>query len=252
MENRVLATVNGRDITEQELQDIILRVPAQQRQQFATEEGRNQLLKQIVDFELMNLYSVSKGFDKEEEFTQVLNAQFETLKKELLTQYGINKVLSDITVSNEEVKAFYEEHRADFFTGEKLQAKHILVDSEEKANEVLTQIVEGKSFEDAAAEFSSCPSKEVGGDLGMFSRGQMVPEFEQAAFAGEIGKLVGPVKTQFGYHLIYVVAKEEAGIKSFEEVAMHIRQRLINERQQATYQNLLNSLAKEYNADIKA
>lgn len=84
--------------------------------------------------------------------------------------------------------------------GETVHAKHILVDDEDKCQEILEKIIgEETTFEDAAKEFSTCPSKEKGGDLGPFGRGQMVKEFEDAAFAAEVGHVVGPVKTQFGY-----------------------------------------------------
>jgi len=86
-----------------------------------------------------------------------------------------------------------------------VHAAHILVDSEGKAQELLGKIRKGEDFGDLAKRFSSCPSKRDGGDLGWFGRGQMVKEFEDAAFNGEKGATVGPIKTQFGYHLIRVI-----------------------------------------------
>ncbi|MBO4405994.1 MAG: peptidyl-prolyl cis-trans isomerase [Alphaproteobacteria bacterium] len=84
-------------------------------------------------------------------------------------------------------------------------AKHILVSTEEKANEVLTKIQNGETtFEDAAKEFSNCPSRSNGGDLGFFGKNMMVKEFEEAAFALKVGEISKPVKTQFGWHLIKV------------------------------------------------
>ncbi len=86
-----------------------------------------------------------------------------------------------------------------------VHAAHILVDSEPKARELLAKISGGENFGDLAKRFSSCPSKRQGGDLGWFGRGQMVKEFEDAAFNGKKGETVGPVKTQFGWHLIRIV-----------------------------------------------
>ena len=88
----------------------------------------------------------------------------------------------------------------------KVKAAHILVKGEQKAREILEKINAGKSFAELAAEYSECPSgrRGKGGDLGWFARGQMVREFEQAAFDGEKGAVVGPIKTQFGWHLIKV------------------------------------------------
>ena len=85
----------------------------------------------------------------------------------------------------------------------KVRASHILVDKHSKALEIISKIREGQDFKEAARSFSSCPSKKKGGDLGFFGKGQMVPEFEKAAFALNVGQMTNdPVKTKFGYHII--------------------------------------------------
>jgi peptidyl-prolyl cis-trans isomerase C len=90
-----------------------------------------------------------------------------------------------------------------------VRASHILVSDQATAQKLKTEIEQGQStFEDAARLHSSCPSKQKGGDLGWFGRGQMVKPFEEAAFAGAIGKVSEPVKTQFGYHLIKVTEQK--------------------------------------------
>ena len=87
-------------------------------------------------------------------------------------------------------------------------ARHILVDSEAKCNELKEQINSGEiTFEQAAKENSTCPSGANGGDLGSFSQGQMVPEFDKVVFNDEVGVVHGPVKTQFGYHLLEVTSR---------------------------------------------
>ncbi len=84
----------------------------------------------------------------------------------------------------------------------RINAQHILVDQEFEAQDILKKLKEGDSFEFLAGEFSNCPSGKEGGNLGTFGKGQMVPAFEKAAFELEVGQVSGPVKTQFGYHLI--------------------------------------------------
>jgi peptidyl-prolyl cis-trans isomerase C len=86
-------------------------------------------------------------------------------------------------------------------------ARHILVSTEVECNELKKQIEEGTSFAETAAEHSQCPSGRKGGDLGRFTPGQMVPEFDKAVFNGDVGVLYGPIKTQFGYHLLEVTAR---------------------------------------------
>jgi len=84
----------------------------------------------------------------------------------------------------------------------KVKARHILVDQEFEAKDILKKISEGETFEKMAMAFSKCPSKNRGGDLGEFGRGRMVPSFEEAAFALKVDEVSAPVRTQFGYHLI--------------------------------------------------
>ena len=86
-------------------------------------------------------------------------------------------------------------------------ARHILVSTEEKCNDLKTQIEGGADFAALAKEHSSCPSGKQGGDLGEFGPGQMVPEFDTVVFNGELGKVHGPVKTQFGYHLLEITSR---------------------------------------------
>ncbi len=85
-----------------------------------------------------------------------------------------------------------------------VNAAHILVDTEKKALEIKEMIYGGEKFSDMAKKYSKCPSKKQGGDLGWFSRGDMVEPFENAAFSSEKGAVAGPVRTEFGWHLIYV------------------------------------------------
>lgn len=171
-------------------------------------------------------------------------------KETFIKQYSIRNLLSSIKVSDEELSQYYNNNKNAFIDPEKVRASHILVSDEEKANEIISEIKEGLSFEDAAKKYSSCPSNAVGGDLGFFERGKMVPEFEDAAFALEINELSKPVKTQFGYHIIIVKEKIEEKNKSFEEVKDIIYQQLIMQKQNEIYINKSNELRKKYTIKI--
>lgn len=84
----------------------------------------------------------------------------------------------------------------------KIKARHILVEQEFEASDLVKKLQEGAKFEDLAQKFSKCPSRARGGDLGEFGKGRMVPSFEEAAFALQVNEVSNPVRTQFGYHLI--------------------------------------------------
>lgn len=245
MENKILATVNGKEITENDLNMAMTRFPQENQAFFATEQGKAQLLEQLISFELVSKYAADEKLNETEEYKE----QLEILKKDLLIQAGVKKVLDAVTVSEEEVKAFYEGN-PDMFKGEaSVRAKHILVDSEEKAKDVKATIDGGVSFEEAAKEHSSCPSSSQGGDLGFFTRGRMVPEFEEAAFELAVGEVSEPVKTQFGYHLIKVEEKTSEVAKSFDEVKDQLKVNLLSQKQNATYLNFINKLKQEQ--DVK-
>jgi peptidyl-prolyl cis-trans isomerase C len=91
----------------------------------------------------------------------------------------------------------------------KATARHILVESEAQCNEIKAQIEAGADFAEMARQYSNCPSGKQGGDLGEFGRGMMVPEFDQVVFSAPLNEVQGPVKTQFGYHLLEVTSRTE-------------------------------------------
>jgi peptidyl-prolyl cis-trans isomerase C len=91
----------------------------------------------------------------------------------------------------------------------KATARHILVDTEEQCNDLKNQIADGSDFGDVARQYSKCPSGTSGGDLGEFGPGMMVREFDEVVFSAPVNQLQGPVKTQFGYHLLEVTSRED-------------------------------------------
>ena len=163
----------------------------------------------------------------------------------------MKKTLDEVTVLDEEVLKYYNENQEAFKEPANVTAKHILIDSEELAKEIKEKIALNElTFEEAAAKYSSCPSKEQGGNLGSFSKGMMVPEFEEVAFVLPIGEVSEPVKTQFGYHLNKVVDKKEDSIKGFEEVKDEALKQLLGQRQEQKYLDLIKELKNKYTVEI--
>ena len=246
MENKVLAVISGKEITEKDLNNIIMRAPEDKRGYFSSDMGKKQLLEQMIQFELMNKLGSEMELDKTEEYKSSLK-QFE---QDLLTQLTINKVLADTVVTEEDAKKYYEENKEKFKEQETVSAKHILVDNEELCSEVKIKIDNNElTFEEAAKQYSSCPSNEQGGSLGSFGRGMMVPEFEKAAFELELGVVSEPVQTQFGYHLIKVESKSDANVMPFEAVKQEIMSRLTQEAQSNKLMSVIRELEGKY--DVK-
>mgnify|MGYP006296472501 CR=1 FL=1 len=246
MDNKVLAVVNDKEITEQDIDALLKNLNPQYQAQFQSEEGRRQLLTELINKELLYFDALDKGLDQEEAFL----AQLEEIKSNFIKQYAMNKMLSDINVTEKEVKEYYEANKAKFKAPEKVKASHILIASEEQAEEVVEELNNGLDFAEAAKKYSKCPSKDKGGDLGFFMKGQMVPEFEKAAFNMEIGEISEPVKTQFGYHIIKVEDKQEEAEQEFEQVKDKITQQLLAQKQQKIYQEKVKELKGKYEVEI--
>ena len=238
----ILATVAGQEITSADLEAFIQSMPKEQQMYASNPQFRQQVLDQLINARLFAKYAEDMKMDETEEFKTILK----NAKKDILASMAIGETVKAVEVTEDEMKSFYEENSNYFEQGATVSAKHILVKEEAKCQEVLEEIVAGKAFEVAAQEYSTCPSGQKGGDLGEFGKGQMVKEFEEAAFNAEIGQVVGPVATQFGYHLIKVEAKNEATVTPYEEVKEQIRRNLLQQKQNKAYGDKVAELKAKY------
>jgi peptidyl-prolyl cis-trans isomerase C len=195
---------------------------------------------------------IAKRFPSVEEFQKQLAASGMTeraLRGQIEQALKIESMIEGKTgeateVTEEEISAFYEENPENFQMPERVQASHILIgvadDDDESAKEekqqqltdLRRQILEGADFAELAEQYSSCPSKAKGGDLGFFTRGQMVKPFEDVAFALATGELSDVVETQFGYHLIKVSDHEEERELPLEAVQDRIKAFLENRKRE--------------------
>ena len=243
MENNVLAVVAGYEITEAELDTFMKGLPREQQMYASHPQFRAQCLENLMAIHLFAAEGLETKIDETEEFKKAM----ESARTEILAQLAVANVMKAIKVEEDELKAYYEANLNQFEKGATVSAKHILVKEEDECNAILAAINAGeKTFEEAAKESSTCPSGQQGGSLGEFGKGQMVKEFEEAAFAAEIGQVVGPVKTQFGYHLIKVEAKNEATVSAFEEVKESIRRMLVQQKQNTGYGEKVAALKEKY------
>ena len=243
MNNEVLAIVAGREITNADVDAFLANLPAEQRQYASNPYFREQYVEQVVTLHVLEKMADDLQLDMTEDYKKML----ENIVRDIKARMAMNEIMKDITVTDVEAETVYNINPDNFSKPETVSAKHILVDSEDVCKEILAQIQNGeKTFEDAAKESSTCPSGQQGGDLGEFGKGQMVKEFEEAAFAAEIGAIVGPVQTQFGFHLIKVEAKSEAETLAFDVVKEQIKKNLLQQKQQQAYTTKIAELKEKY------
>lgn len=182
---------------------------------------------------------LQKYFDKHAEVFRVPEQRVADYL--LVDQAALEQTLP---ATEEELRAYYQQHQQEYQQSEQVRARHILVDTAEQAAAARARLDSGEDFAKVAREVSKDAAAN-GGDLGWFGRGRMVPPFEEAAFGAAVGAVVGPVRTQFGYHLIQVQEKRAAASSPFEEVRQAVRARFAAERAAQLAEAKAKTLAAE-------
>jgi peptidyl-prolyl cis-trans isomerase C len=225
-----------------------------------TEGEVNREIETIKDQIAQQAQAQGQDLGREEAFEQALQ-QAGITEAELRDQIRENlpirkvqeRVAGDAEPSQEEVQTFYEENKAlQFTTPEQRCARHILFnkDQKQKAEEVKSQLQNGADFAKLAKEYSQDPqSAQNGGDLGCLGRGETVENFEKAVFSAEEGEILGPVETEFGYHLIEVTQINAKRTQPLEEVEPQIREQLSSEKQAQEFNTWIQEQEKK--RDVK-
>ncbi|MEO3389332.1 peptidylprolyl isomerase [Mesorhizobium sp. CAU 1741] len=240
-DDAVVATVNGQPVTEADL-EIAMADLGQQFAQLPAEQRRAAALSAVIEIRLLAAQAESEGLGDTEEFQR----RMDMLRQRALHSTYIDEQIAS-KVTDEAVRAAYDEQVSAMPAREEVRARHILVPTEEEAVAVIEQLDEGGDFEAIAKEKSQDGAAAQGGDLGYFGPGQMVPEFEQAAFAMEVGAhSAEPIQTQFGWHVIKVEDKREQQPPAFEEVQEQFRSVLLRQ----TYMDTLEDLRQGAEIDI--
>ena len=241
----VVAKVENEVITQRDIDILIDSLDPQMAAVYRSPEARGALIEELINSRLFVVKGIEEGVDKSPEYID----EIERFKKHILMRVTIDKMLEKVIVEDSEAKKFYDENPSQFSQPEQVHAKHILVSDEAEMEKVLADMRDGTTFEEAAEKYSACPSKANGGDLGFFGKGQMVPEFEKAAFETDVGEISGPVKTQFGVHIIKVEAKTPESTVPYEEVADQLKAYLLNQKRAEAYQAEHMQLREKHNIE---
>lgn len=252
---KTLVSVNGKPITQEEVDQELMQatqgrfnqVPADRQAAF-----RQQVLQQLIGKELIYDNAKKTGITKSAEYKREYKKLEERMKKELAIQVWQKKLLDGIKISNKELKNYYKKNIDEFREKESVHARHILVKTKAEAEKIIAQLksLSGEKLKEKfialAKKESTGPSGKNGGDLGYFSKGQMVPAFNEKVFSMKKGTITkAPVKTQFGYHVIYLEDKKPSMTKSFNDVKTFIEQRLKMEKFKAVMKKKMDELQKK-------
>ena len=240
----VLVTVNGKNITKQDAETLVTAQSPQTHYAQLTKEQQNMIKERLVEKALFTELAKKDGIDKKPEFQK----NMDKIKDELLVNMWMKSQMDSAVVSDSEAKSFYDKNKDKFMQKASVHARHILVKEEKEAQAVIDEMKSLKGdalknkFIELAKAKSTGPSGPKGGDLGSFSKGQMVPEFSKAVWGLKVGEITTtPVKTQFGYHVIYLEGKKDASSVPYEQV----KDKIIASLKQKQFSTKIAEVAKE-------
>jgi peptidyl-prolyl cis-trans isomerase C len=262
----VLARIGGQVLLDTDVDALLESMPQQQRMQFQlSPEGRPRLVQQLTEIMLLAAKARKDGLDKSPIFQASLRRTADSLLAQELMKGQEAGLREKMTLSEADVKAYFEGHKDQFKKGETFDARHILVgkraEGSEKerteeevaarVKEIQAELAAGKPFEELVDKYTDDPgSKPTKGLYEGIGRGRFVPEFEKAAFAQEIGKVGEPVKTQFGVHIIRVEKRAPAAEATFEEVKAQVQQAAQADRQKQIWDEFLAGLKREIPVEV--
>lgn len=251
-----VATVDGEKITKEELYNAMegqygasildTLITNKLVELEAKEEGVT-----VTDAEITEeLDAFIESYGGEDAFNSALEYNGMTLadfKKDLKNSMIIEKLVApQVKITEEDMQTYFDENKEEFNQAEQVRASHILVEDEETAQEVLEKINAGEDFAELAKEYSTDGSAENGGDLGFFGKGDMVAEFEKAAWALDIDEVSGIVKSEFGYHIIKKTDYQAAKEAVFKDHKDEIKDLLFYEQVNSLYPTFIEELKENY------
>jgi len=245
MASDVVATVNGKTISKSDINNI-LKAQHMSFEKLSPKQQK-QLVDKLVERELLVEVADKAGVKKDPAYLQALN----NYKKDLEIKTWMDKIYKRTLISDSEANKYYQDHKNMFKKPATVHARHILVKTEKEAKDIIAELskLKGdalkKKFIELAKAKSTGPTGKNGGDLGTFGKGQMVKPFNDAVFAmnkGEVSKT--PVKTQFGYHVIYLEDKQPAGIAKFEDIKQQIIAKMRQEQFSKTVKDTIENAKK--------
>ncbi len=215
-----IATVNGKVITDDDLNTLVSSLPLQQKEALLKDPNtRQQLVENLVDQELMVQEATAKKIENTKEYRDA----FTNFRRQAMVSVLVKKELAP-KVTDASVKDYFAKNKLKY-SGDQVHAQHILVTTEAEAQKILADVKKpGADFQKIAEASSKDPSAKTNrGDLGFFGREQLDPAFTEAAFTTKVGEITAPIKSSFGYHIIKVIERKTGKTADFAEVEQKVR-----------------------------
>jgi len=248
--SNVLVTVNGHDITTKDAQEFVAQTSPNMTYDRLPPKAKEMVKQRLIENELFKEQAQKDKIEDTPEFKELLSK----VKAKLAVNVWMKKQLDKTVVSDSEAKAFYDKNIDKFKKPETMHARHILVKDEKTANEIIKELkpLKGDKLKEKFIELAKAksvgPTGKKGGDLGTFAKGQMVPEFSKAAWALNVGEITTkPVKTQFGYHVIYLEGKNNSETIPYSDV----KDKIIASLKQKQFALNLAQMVKDMKAKAK-
>ena len=240
----ILVTVNGKNITKQDAQTFVTTSAPQAIYGQLTESQKTLVKDRLIEKILFTELAQKEKIDEKLEFKKTI----EKIKDDLIVSLWMKEQMENAIVSDSEAQKFYEANRDKFLEKASINARHILVDTKKEAEDIIATLKPLKNkvlldkFVKLAKSKSTGPSATRGGDLGSFSKGQMVPSFSKAVWALKNGQItLTPVKTKFGYHIIYLNEKILETTVSYDKV----KEKIVSSLKQQQFSVKVGEIAKE-------
>ena len=255
--SETVATVEGEKITKDELYDVLVKSQGKEAVALLIEEKlvalemkkeKLSVSDKEVDAELATYIENSGGDDAFAAALQQSGMTEKQFKENIVQFLSLQKLMEPrIDVTDEEMKAFFEENKEAMAEPAQVEASHILVEDEEKAKEVAKKLKDGGDFAKLAKEYSTDEANaDKGGELGLFTADKMVPEFSEAAFTMKPDEISDPVKTSHGYHIILVTDKKEAKEAVYKDSVDLIKGKISEEKLQTEYGVWMEEMQEKY------
>lgn len=249
VKGNVIIEVGDVKLTDEDVKEELAALPPQLQPYVSTKEGKKEFLESLVKRELLYQEAKAKGIENSEKVKKDL----EKIKKRVLVDAFLREsIKTDVNVDEKVLKEYFKKNVNKFAEPVKIHTKHILVKEKKLADEIADKLKKDPtSFEKLAAEYSVDSSGKNGGDIGAHEKGTLVPEYEAAMEKlKKPGEISPVVKSQFGYHIIKLVGREESKAPKFEDIKDEVQEEYLRNNQKNLFENIVSDLKKKYNVKV--